>query len=209
MSANKSSNFKNTEDGNGRDKGSAGANTKPSKPQQGVSIAVSSRALFDMEEERKIYEKVELERYVAYQQQHKDKPLKQGVAFQFVQALLAVNTRLQELDSNCKKLFNVILMSSNDTRVGLRLSNGIKKYDLDIERFSLTGGESPVEYLKAYETKLYLSLDAEKVRKATEQGIKAVLPTNKEMASSSETRTIKELNGIPNKRALLIQHKML
>ncbi|KAG9336855.1 hypothetical protein JZ751_003203, partial [Albula glossodonta] len=100
-----------------------------------------------MEEERKIYEKVELERYVAYQQQHKDKPLKQGVAFQFVQALLAVNTRLQELDSNCKKLFNVILMSSNDTRVGLRLGNSIKKY-----------------------------------------GIKAVLPTNKEMASSSETR---------------------
>ncbi|KAG9328827.1 hypothetical protein JZ751_010280 [Albula glossodonta] len=51
---------------------------------------VSSRALFDMEEERKIYEKVKLERYVAYQQLHEDEPLKPGVAFQFVQDTVTI-----------------------------------------------------------------------------------------------------------------------
>lgn len=42
--------------------------------------------------------------------------------------------------------------------------------DLTIERFCMTGGKSPVDYLKAYMTNLYLSKDAEKVTEAIEQG---------------------------------------
>lgn len=42
--------------------------------------------------------------------------------------------------------------------------------DLNIERFCLTGGESPIGYLKAYMTNLYLSKDGEKVLEAIEEG---------------------------------------
>lgn len=43
--------------------------------------------------------------------------------------------------------------------------------DLTIERFCMTGGKSPIGYLKAYMTNLYLSKDAEKVTEAIEEGI--------------------------------------
>uniref|UniRef100_A0A8C7XU60 5'-nucleotidase, cytosolic IAa n=1 Tax=Oryzias sinensis TaxID=183150 RepID=A0A8C7XU60_9TELE len=44
---------------------------------------------------------------------------------------------------------------------------------LFIERFCMTGGSSPIGYLKAWQTNLYLSADAEKVREALSEGIAA------------------------------------
>lgn len=42
--------------------------------------------------------------------------------------------------------------------------------DLTVERFCMTGGKSPIGYLKAYMTNLYLSKDAAKVTEAIEEG---------------------------------------
>lgn len=42
--------------------------------------------------------------------------------------------------------------------------------DLTIERFCMTGGKSPIGYLKAYTTNLYLSKDAHKVTEAIDEG---------------------------------------
>lgn len=42
--------------------------------------------------------------------------------------------------------------------------------DLTIERFCMTGGQSPIGYLKAYMTNLYLSKDTTKVQEAIEEG---------------------------------------
>lgn len=42
--------------------------------------------------------------------------------------------------------------------------------ELLIERFCMTGGQSPIGYLKAYLTNLYLSKDSEKVKEAIEEG---------------------------------------
>lgn len=44
--------------------------------------------------------------------------------------------------------------------------------DLTIERFCMTGGQSPIGYLKAYMTNLYLSKDSEKVQEAIEEGMR-------------------------------------
>lgn len=44
-----------------------------------------------------------------------------------------------------------------------------------IDRFCLTGGKSPIGYLKAYLTNLYLSSDCEKVQEAIQEGISLVL----------------------------------
>lgn len=41
---------------------------------------------------------------------------------------------------------------------------------LHIERFCMTGGQSPIGYLKAYMTNIYLSNDSEKVREAINEG---------------------------------------
>ncbi|KAF7690684.1 cytosolic 5'-nucleotidase 1A [Silurus meridionalis] len=164
---------------------------RPPKPSTAITIAVSSRTLFNMVEERKIYEDEGLEKYVAYNQQLEDQPLKHGAAFPFVKALMTVNSRLRELYPDSEELFDIVLMTNNHAQVGVRLINSINHYDLLIERFCMTGGKSPVGYLKAYMTNLYLSKDPEKVKEAIEQGIAAATlftPGKKTELSESQLR---------------------
>ncbi|XP_061890758.1 cytosolic 5'-nucleotidase 1A-like [Entelurus aequoreus] len=146
---------------------------RPPKPRFAVTVAVSSRTLFNMVAERDIYEKEGVEKYVAYQVEHEDEALKPGAAFPFVKALMTVNSRLRELYPDSEELFDIVLMTNNHAQVGVRLINSINHYDLTIERFCMTGGKSPIGYLKAYMTNLYLSKDAEKVTEAIEEGIAA------------------------------------
>ncbi|XP_019376212.1 PREDICTED: cytosolic 5'-nucleotidase 1A-like [Gavialis gangeticus] len=141
------------------------------KPQHAITVAVSSRALFDLVEERRIYEEQGVERYVRYQQDNENVTLKPGPAFNFVKALEHVNARLRELYPDDEELFDIVLMTNNHAQVGVRLINSINHYGLTIERFCMTGGKSPVGYLKAYLTNLYLSADSEKVQEAIEAGI--------------------------------------
>ncbi|XP_061157411.1 cytosolic 5'-nucleotidase 1A-like [Syngnathus typhle] len=61
--------------------------------------------------------------------------------------------------------------------------------DLLIERFCMTGGNSPIGYLKAYHTNLYLSADSTKVREALEEGIAAAtMFTPEKMKEVSDTQ---------------------
>ncbi|TRY86345.1 hypothetical protein DNTS_016142 [Danionella cerebrum] len=144
---------------------------RPPKPKYAVTIAVSSRTLFDMTAERKIFEEEGMEKYVQHQQENEDEPLKPGAAFPFVKALMVVNERLRELYPDGEELFDIVLMTNNHAQVGVRLMNSINHYDLTIERFCMTGGQSPIGYLKAYMTNLYLSRDSKKVGEAIEEGI--------------------------------------
>ena len=62
----------------------------PQNPEQLV-VAVSSRALFDLEAEHKLFEEEGYAAFRDYQQQNQDNPLKPGVAFPFVKRLLGLN----------------------------------------------------------------------------------------------------------------------
>lgn len=146
---------------------------RPPKPKNAVTIAVSSRTLFDLTAERKIFEKEGVEKYVQHQQDNENQPLNPGPAFPFVKALMTVNERLRELYPESEELFDIVLMTNNHAQVGVRLMNSINHYDLTIERFCMTGGQSPIGYLKAYMTNLYLSRDSKKVGEAIEEGIAA------------------------------------
>ncbi|XP_058934663.1 cytosolic 5'-nucleotidase 1B [Kogia breviceps] len=86
-------------------------------------------------------------------------------------ALQRVNARLRELYPDEKDLFDIVLMTNNHAQVAVRLINSVNHYGLLIDRFCLTGGKSPIGYLKAYLTNLYLSADSEKVQEAIQEGI--------------------------------------
>ncbi|XP_067884653.1 cytosolic 5'-nucleotidase 1A-like [Heterodontus francisci] len=144
-----------------------------SKSHQAITIAVSSRTLFNMADERAIYESDGLEPYVKYQLDHENEPLKKGLAFALMKALETVNFRLHELYPGSDEIFDIVLMTNNHAQVGVRLINSINHYGLSIERFCMTGGTSPINYLKAYHTNLYLSSDPMKVAKALSEGIAA------------------------------------
>ena len=54
------------------------------KPENAITIAVSSRVLFSMEKEQQIFERQGMEDYIKYQVEHETQPLSPGPAFSFV-----------------------------------------------------------------------------------------------------------------------------
>ena len=135
-------------------------------------IGISSRALFNLEQENKIFEEQGLSEYEAYQVQHEKDVLAKGSAFQLVRAFLNLNT-LQE-----KLLVEVIVMSRNSPNTSLRIFNSIAHYGLDITRAALTGGAEIAPYLKAFRTDLFLSANQDDVKQAVDGGVAAatILP---------------------------------
>ena len=53
-------------------------------------VAITSRALFDLDEAHRIYERQGLAAYREYQLKREDVPLKPGTGYPLVQALLAI-----------------------------------------------------------------------------------------------------------------------
>ncbi|XP_017309418.2 5'-nucleotidase, cytosolic IAa isoform X1 [Ictalurus punctatus] len=142
-------------------------------PENAVTIAVSSRVMFRTEKEQKVFEEKGVEEYLKYQVEHENEPLTPGPAFPFVKALEAVNAQLRELYPDSEELFDIVLVTYNHAHVGVRLINTINHHNLFIERFCMTGGSSPIGYLKAWHTNLYLSADPKKVQEALAEGIAA------------------------------------
>ncbi|XP_036422186.1 5'-nucleotidase, cytosolic IAa [Colossoma macropomum] len=143
------------------------------KPENAVTIAVSSRVLFRTEKEQKVFEEKGVEEYIKYQMEHENEPFSPGPAFPFVKALETVNAGLRELYPDSEELFDIVLVTYNHAHVGVRLINTINHHNLFIERFCMTGGSSPIGYLKAWHTNLYLSADTQKVQEALAEGIAA------------------------------------
>lgn len=140
-------------------------------------IAISSRALFDLEESHRHFEKEGVDQYAAYQITHENEWLKPGVAFPLVRKLLALNQR------SGKPLVEVILLSRNSADTGLRVFNSIQHYQLDISRGAFSSGQSPYTYVHPFGAHLFLSAEPEDVRRALAAGCAAAtivsLPSEK------------------------------
>ena len=122
-------------------------------------IGVSSRALFNLEEENRIYETEHIEAYRKYQQEHETELLKAGTAFYLVKSLLELNKLVDT------PIVEVIVMSKNSPETGVRMLNSITEYKLDITRIALTGGEPLAPYMDAFGIDLFLSKDPDDVQK--------------------------------------------
>ena len=145
-------------------------------------VAVSSRALFDLEEENKIFEEKGLDEYYKYQLNNEDKPLNKGTGYRLVENLLKIN---QHFDSKHKQV-EVIILSKNNAATSLRITNAINTYNLDITRSGWTSGADISTYLKAYKVDLFLSADDNDVINAIHNGIAAakILPSNETIRNS-------------------------
>ena len=131
-------------------------------------IAISSRALFNLDDSHTVYEQEGLDAYSAYQVEREDEPLQPGEAFPLVHKLLRLNERLGE-----GAQVEVVLLSRNSADTGLRVFNSIQHYDLSISRAAFCGGESPWRYINAFGCQLFLSTEADDVRYALDCGVAA------------------------------------
>jgi 5'-nucleotidase len=140
-------------------------------------VAISSRALFDFEEENRVYETGDLPRYEALQRTRLDTPAKPGVAFGLIRKLLALNAQEQRVE--------VVILSRSDPISGLRAFHSCREHGLTIERGVFTRGRSPFAYLKPLRASLFLSANPDDVRDALAAGFPAarVLPETPRAAS--------------------------
>ena len=147
-------------------------------------LAISSRALFDLDESHQIYEQQGVKAYRQYQIDHEDEVLAPGEAFALVQKLLALNERLDE------PRVEVILVSRNSADTGLRAFNSIQYHGLGISRAAFVGGRSPDPYLAAFGCHLFLSSHPDDVRSALNAGFGAatLLSGGASRANSNELR---------------------
>ncbi|MEM8661711.1 MAG: 5'-nucleotidase, partial [Pseudomonadota bacterium] len=131
-------------------------------------IAISSRALFNLDASHQVYQNEGVEAFSAYQIAREDEPLEPGEAFPLVHKLLRLNDRL-----GGETQVEVVLLSRNSADTGLRVFNSIQHYELAISRAAFCGGESPWRYINAFGCQLFLSNEAEDVRNALECGVAA------------------------------------
>ncbi len=155
-----------------------------------LTVAISSRALFDLEAANGVYESDGLEAYCRYMIEHEDDVLGKGVAFNMVEKLLALNTDLDAGKTANKHHVEVILLSRNSADSGLRIFNSIEHYGLNISRASFTNGLQPYRYVQPFGASLFLSANPQDVRMALEAGYAAatILPSTKAAEASNQLR---------------------
>jgi len=113
-------------------------------------VAISSRALFDFEEENHVFEGSDDHAYMQLQLARVDEPARPGVAHALVRKLLAFNTP-------AASQVEVVILSRNDPVSGMRVFRSAQHDGLPIERGVFTRGRPPWQYLKPLGAHLFLS----------------------------------------------------
>jgi 5'-nucleotidase len=141
-------------------------------------VAISSRALFDFEDENRIFDRDGEAAYIDLQFARLDVPAREGVAFPLMKKLLAFNTaEAQRVE--------VVILSKNDPVSGLRVFNSAAFAGLPLERGVFTRGRSPFRYLDALKANLFLSANESDVMSALDANVPAarVYPESAQAAS--------------------------
>ena len=129
-------------------------------------VAISSRALFDFEQENLVFEQGDDSAYMQLQLARLEQPAPPGVAFSLVRKLLSFNSPGQPR-------VEVVILSRNDPGSGLRVFRSAQHYGLGIERGVFTRGQSPWRYLRPLRAHLFLSTHLSDVRAALAAGVPA------------------------------------
>jgi 5'-nucleotidase len=138
----------------------------PSSLEGRLVVAISSRALFDFEEENQVFEQTDDRAYMDLQLQRLELPAPPGVAFSLVKKLLAFN-------QTGAAGVEVVILSRNDPVSGMRVFRSAQHYGLNIQRGSFTRGQPPWRYLKPLHANLFLSAHLSDVRAALDVGVPA------------------------------------
>ncbi|HUR89719.1 MAG TPA: 5'-nucleotidase [Ramlibacter sp.] len=142
-------------------------------------VAISSRALFDFEEENSIFESGDPAAYMKLQLERVDVAARPGIAFSLVKKLLAFN------DDKTQRV-EVVILSRNDPVSGMRVFRSGAANEIKLVRGVFTQGRAPFRYLRPLGAKLFLSANADDVREALVAGFPAArVLTESTLASSN------------------------
>ena len=129
-------------------------------------VAISSRALFNLEEENRLFESGDPDGYMRLQYERLDVPAQPGIAYSLVQKLLRFN------DDGVQRV-EVVILSRNDPVSGMRIFRSSSAAGIKLQRGVFTQGRAPFGYLRPLRAHLFLSANAEDVREALHAGFPA------------------------------------
>ena len=135
-------------------------------------MAISARALFDMEKENDVFVKDGLKAYREYQRDNENQILSQGTAFHLVSGLLRFNETINKSE---EKLVKVVIMSNNSPDLSLRIFKSIEHYHLDINQAIFSSGAPLHSYFSSFNVDLFLSRSETDVSAAINRGIAAAV----------------------------------
>lgn len=151
-----------------------------------LRIGISTRALFNLEEEHAVFVNEGVQAYAALQLQRESTLVGKGTGFEVVERLLALN------EPDEKPYVEVILLSQNSPDLSLRAFNSIEAYKLGIKNGSFTSGRSLGPYIPAWEVDLFLSNEVADVQAAISAGAAAarlgVAPMERQDIRHNEVR---------------------
>jgi 5'-nucleotidase len=151
-----------------------------------LRIGISTRALFNLEEEHSVFKKHGVRAYAKLQRERENTPIGKGTGFEVVERLLRLNEPEQ------RPYVEVVLLSQNSPDLSLRAFNSIKKYGLAIKTGSFTSGRSLGPFIPAWEVDLFLSNEHDDVRAAISAGAAAaklgVAPKERQEIREDEVR---------------------
>jgi 5'-nucleotidase len=131
-------------------------------------LAVSSRALFDLEDADRIF-RVEGEDAYRRHQASSCAPLKPGAAFPIVKALANAGAK-------SGAPVEVIVLSRNTAETGIKVTAALEESGLGVARGVFTGGApSVVPYLTAFRADLFLTKSPSDAAEASRAGVPAAL----------------------------------
>jgi len=149
-------------------------------------VAITARALFDLEHSHSLFESEGIQAYADHQRLREDDVLEPGIAFPLVRKLLALNDNAPPDAPHVE----VILLSRNSSDTGLGIFNSIHHHGLAITRATFTSGAPTWPYIKPFGAQLFLSANADSVRGALEHGVAAatILPAKAPQQRSRQLR---------------------
>ncbi|MDW9547923.1 5'-nucleotidase [Sinorhizobium meliloti] len=151
-----------------------------------LRIGVSTRALFDLEEEHAVFVRDGVWAYADLQLKREGLPINKGTGFDVVERLLRLNIEGE------RPFVEVVLLSRNSPDLSLRAFNSIQLYGLGIRTGSFTSGRPIGPYVSGWAIDLFLSNEDADVRAAVEAGAAAAKlgppPTNPIEIAEDEVR---------------------
>lgn len=151
-----------------------------------LRIGISTRALFNLEEEHQIFKTQGVQAYAALQLEREKQIIKKGTGFEVVERLLNLN------ESGENPYVEVILLSQNSPDLSLRAFNSIEEYGLNIKTGSFTSGRSLGPFIPAWDIDLFLSNEGRDVQAAIAAGTAAarlgIAPEERQEIRESEVR---------------------
>jgi 5'-nucleotidase len=159
-----------------------------------ITIGISTSALFDMEQAKKLREKYGPDFYTQYMIDREDEPLKPGYFFDVIKTMQDINKELGH------PIFDFVLLSTNTAWTGIRAVKSANHYGIGFSSAMFGNGPLDPEYMNAYDINWFITTNEDDAQNAQNLGIASCTVDPKALKADPNREIQRILNGrIPKK----------